>query len=199
MFTGIIKNIGTIAGIDKDDDNYRLTINHGLTGLSLGDSISINGVCLTVIDFQKNEFQVDVMPETIKRTNLTEATVGTRVNLEPALRVNSEIGGHFVLGHVDTTGQLLSKEITENSILLTFSLPKKYNPYLVEKGSIAIDGVSLTIISVTDDNFQVGIIPFTQSETILGSLKINQTVNLETDILGKYIYKDMKRGYQDAK
>ena len=199
MFTGIIKNIGTIAGVNRENDNYRLTINHGLSDLNLGDSISINGICLTVVDFQKDQFQVDVMPETIKRTNLAEMSVGTKVNLEPALRPNSEIGGHFVLGHVDTTGKLLSREMTENSVLLTFSIPKKYNPYLVEKGSIAIDGVSLTLIAVTEDTFQVGIIPYTQDETILGSLEVNQTVNLETDILGKYIYKDLKRGYQDEK
>lgn len=199
MFTGIIKNIGTIAGVNRENDNYRLTINHGLNDLNLGDSISINGICLTVVDFKKDQFQVDVMPETIKRTNLAEMSVGTRVNLEPALRANSEIGGHFVLGHVDTTGKLLSREVTENSVLLTFSIPKKYNPYLVEKGSIAIDGVSLTLIAVTEDTFQVGIIPYTQDETILGSLEVNQTVNLETDILGKYIYKDLKRGYQDEK
>lgn len=199
MFTGIIKNIGTIAGVNRKNDNYRLTINHGLKDLNLGDSISINGICLTVVDFQKDQFQVDVMPETIKRTNLAEMSVGTKVNLEPALRPNSEIGGHFVLGHVDTTGKLLSREVTENSVLLTFSIPKKYNPYLVEKGSIAIDGVSLTLIAVTEDTFQVGIIPYTQDETILGSLEVDQTVNLETDILGKYIYKDLKRGYQDEK
>lgn len=199
MFTGIIKNIGTIAGVNRENDNYRLTVNHGLSDLNLGDSISINGICLTVVDFQKNQFQVDVMPETIKRTNLAEMSVGTKVNLEPALRPNSEIGGHFVLGHVDTTGKLLSREVTENSVLLTFSIPKKYNPYLVEKGSIAIDGVSLTLIAVTEDTFQVGIIPYTQDETILGSLEVDQTVNLETDILGKYIYKDLKRGYQDEK
>lgn len=199
MFTGIIKNIGTIAGVNRENDNYRLTINHGLNDLNLGDSVSINGICLTVVDFQKNQFQVDVMPETIKRTNLAEISVGTKVNLEPALKPNSEIGGHFVLGHIDTTGKLLSREVTENSVLLTFSIPKKYNPYLVEKRSIAIDGVSLTLIAVTEDTFQVGIIPYTQDETILGSLEVNQTVNLETDILGKYIYKDLKRGYQDEK
>ncbi|KRK93226.1 riboflavin synthase [Companilactobacillus futsaii] len=199
MFTGIIKNIGTIAGINQANDNYRLTINHSLGNLSLGDSIAINGICLTVIDFQKDQFQVEVMPETIKRTNLIEMSVGTRVNLEPALRPNSEIGGHFVLGHVDTIGKLLSKQVTKNSVLLTFSIPKKYNPYIVEKGSIAIDGVSLTLIAVTEDTFQVGIIPYTQDETILGSLKVNQTVNLETDILGKYIYKDLKRGNQNEK
>lgn len=199
MFTGIIKNIGTIAGVNRENDNYRLTINHGLNDLNLGDSVSINGICLTVVDFQKNQFQVDVMPETIKRTNLAEISVGTKVNLEPALKPNSEIGGHFVLGHIDTTGKLLSREVTENSVLLTFSIPKKYNPYLVEKGSIAIDGVSLTLIAVTEDTFQVGIIPYTQDETFLGSLEVDQTVNLETDILGKYIYKDLKRGYQDEK
>lgn len=199
MFTGIIKNIGTIVDINQENDNYRLTIEHGLKDINLGDSIAINGICLTVVDFQTNQFQVDVMPETIKRTNLTEMSVGTKVNLEPALKPNSEIGGHFVLGHVDTTGNLLSREVTKNSVLLTFSISKKYNPYLVEKGSIAVDGVSLTLIAVTDDTFQVGIIPYTQDETILGSLEVDQTVNLETDILGKYIYKDLKRSYQNEK
>lgn len=199
MFTGIIKNIGTIVDINQENDNYRLTIEHGLKDINLGDSIAINGICLTVVDFQTNQFQVDVMPETIKRTNLTEMSVGTKVNLEPALKPNSEIGGHFVLGHVDTTGKLLSREVTKNSVLLTFSISKKYNHYLVEKGSIAVDGVSLTLIAVTDDTFQVGIVPYTQDETILGSLEVDQTVNLETDILGKYIYKDLKRSYQNEK
>lgn len=199
MFTGIIKNIGTIVDINQENDNYRLTIEHGLKDVNLGDSIAINGICLTVVDFQTNQFQVDVMPETIKRTNLTEMSIGTKVNLEPALKPNSEIGGHFVLGHVDTTGKLLSREVTKNSVLLTFSISKKYDPYLVEKGSIAVDGVSLTLIAVTDDTFQVGIVPYTQDETILGSLEVDQTVNLETDILGKYIYKDLKRSYQNEK
>lgn len=199
MFTGIIKNIGMIVDINQENDNYRLTIEHGLKDVNLGNSIAINGICLTVVDFQTNQFQVDVMPETIKRTNLTEMSVGTKVNLEPALKPNSEIGGHFVLGHVDTTGNLLSREVTKNSVLLTFSISKKYDPYLVEKGSIAVDGVSLTLIAVTDDTFQVGIIPYTQDETILGSLEVDQTVNLETDILGKYIYKDLKRSYQNEK
>ena len=137
------------------------------------------------------------MPETVKRTNIADFTPDEKVNLEPALKPTDEMGGHFVLGHVDTTGKLIQKEIAGNSTLLTFSIAPEYLPDLIEKGSIAINGVSLTLIKVTEQDFQVGIIPYTSKETVLGALSIGQTVNLETDILGKYINQAFQRGDQN--
>lgn len=198
MFTGIVKDIGSVIAIDQTKENFVLTIQHNFGTVHLGDSVAIDGICLTVINSQNNQIQVEVMPETVKRTNIADLTTGQKVNLEPALRPNDELGGHFVLGHVDTTGQLLKRELAKNSILLTFSIASQFLPYLVEKGSIAIDGVSLTLIQVTDKDFQVGIIPYTSKETVLGNLEIGQTVNLETDILGKYIIQAFKRGYQNV-
>lgn len=197
MFTGIVKDIGRVIAIKESKDNFILTIGHHLDSVHLGDSISIDGICLTVTNREAQQFQVEVMPETVKRTNIADFTPDEKVNLEPALKPTDEMGGHFVLGHVDTTGKLIQKEIAGNSTLLTFSIAPEYIPDLVEKGSIAINGVSLTLIKVTEHDFQVGIIPYTSKETVLGALSIGQTVNLETDILGKYINQAFQRGYQN--
>ncbi|WP_334352441.1 riboflavin synthase [Companilactobacillus sp. HBUAS56257] len=197
MFTGIVKGIGKVQQIKQSRDNLSLVISHHLGQLELGDSIAIDGICLTVTQIEKARFQVDVMPETVKKTNINDFQLQQEVNLEPALQLNSKIGGHFVLGHVDTTGQLLAKKRARNSDLLIFSIDPKYSPYLVEKGSITIDGVSLTIISVQKDQFQVGIIPFTQEKTVLGALKLGDVVNLETDILGKYVYRNLRGSQND--
>lgn len=197
MFTGIVKDIGRVIAIREFKDNFILTIGHHLDSVHLGDSISIDGICLTVTNREAQQFQVEVMPETVKRTNIADFTPDEKVNLESALKPTDEMGGHFVLGHVDTTGKLIQKEIAGNSTLLTFSIAPEYLPDLVEKGSIAINGVSLTLIKVTERDFQVGIIPYTSKETVLGALSIGQTVNLETDILGKYINQAFQRGYQN--
>ena len=197
MFTGIVKDIGRVISIKESKDNFILTIGHHLESVHLGDSISIDGICLTVTNQEAQQFQVEVMPETVKRTNIADFTPDEKVNLEPALKPTDEMGGHFVLGHIDTTGKLIQKEIAGNSTLLTFSIAPEYLPDLVEKGSIAINGVSLTLIKVTKQDFQVGIIPYTSKETVLGALSIGQTVNLETDILGKYINQAFQRGYQN--
>lgn len=197
MFTGIVKDVGRVQQIKQSRDNLSLVISHHLGQIELGDSIAIDGICLTVTQIEQEQFQVDVMPETVKKTNINDFKLQQEVNLEPALQLNSKIGGHFVLGHVDTTGQLLAKERAKNSDLLTFSIDAKYLPYLVEKGSITIDGVSLTIISVQEKKFQVGIIPFTQEKTVLGALKPGEIVNLETDILGKYVYRNLRGSQND--
>lgn len=187
MFTGIIKEIGQINNIVRNNQDFTISIKHHFRKIQDGDSISINGVCLTVSNLKSNEFDVDVMPETVQRTNIGTLHNGDLVNLEPALKLNDRLGGHFVLGHVDTTAELIKKNPAENSTLLTFRIDRKYQEYLVEKGSITVDGVSLTIISTNKDLFEVGIIPYTSKETILGNLKPDQLVNIETDILGKYI------------
>ncbi|CAJ1180721.1 riboflavin synthase subunit alpha [Companilactobacillus paralimentarius DSM 13238 = JCM 10415] len=197
MFTGIVKDIGRVIAIKESKNNFILTIGHHLDSVHLGDSISIDGICLTVTNREVQQFQVEVMPETVKRTNIADFTPDEKVNLEPALKPTDEMGGHFVLGHVDTTGKLIQKEIAGNSTLLTFSIAPEYLPDLIEKGSIAINGVSLTLIKVTEQDFQVGIIPYTSKETVLGALSIGQTVNLETDILGKYINQAFQRGDQN--
>ncbi|AUI71063.1 riboflavin synthase [Companilactobacillus alimentarius] len=199
MFTGIVKDIGRVISIRQEKDDFTLEIAHHLESIELGSSVAINGVCLTVTSFSPRIFQVEVMPETIKRTNIGELATEDLVNLEPALKPTTELGGHFVQGHIDTTGKLLNKTTDQNAQLLEFSITAQYQKYIVEKGSIAIDGVSLTVISVKKDSFQVGIIPYTSNETILGKLEVGQTVNLETDILGKYIYQDLERGYENVK
>lgn len=199
MFTGIVKGIGKITQVEQTKDNYRLTISDSSLSFQPGDSVSVDGICLTVVENSNNDFQVEVMPETVKRTNIKQLRLSDEVNLEPALGVSDRLDGHFVLGHVDTTGILLAKEVNKNAYLLTFSIDPEYSKYLVEKGSIAIDGVSLTIISITEKSFQVGIIPYTSKETILGSLQVKQIVNLEVDILGKYILKLGLRGSLNVK
>lgn len=199
MFTGIVKGIGKITQVEQTKDNYRLTISDSSLSFQPGDSVSVDGICLTVVENSNNDFQVEVMPETVKRTNIKQLRLSDEVNLEPALGVSDRLDGHFVLGHVDTTGILLAKEVNKNAYLLTFSIDPGYSKYLVEKGSIAIDGVSLTIISITEKSFQVGIIPYTSKETILGSLQVKQIVNLEVDILGKYILKLGLRGSLNVK
>ncbi|WP_119326855.1 riboflavin synthase [Companilactobacillus musae] len=199
MFTGIVKGIGKITQVEQTKDNYRLTISDSSLSFQPGDSVSVDGICLTVVENSNNDFQVEVMPETVKRTNIKQLKLSDEVNLEPALGVSDRLDGHFVLGHVDTTGILLAKEVNKNAYLLTFSIDPGYSKYLVEKGSIAIDGVSLTIISITEKSFQVGIIPYTSKETILGSLQVKQIVNLEVDILGKYILKLGLRGSLNVK
>lgn len=194
MFTGIIKDVGTVVEIKRTEQNYLLTLSSSILKFKPGDSVSVDGICLTVIKQIDKQFQVEVMPETVRRTNVSQLHVADKVNLEPALGVSDKLDGHFVLGHVDTTEKLLTRKTSKNSILLTFSLSADYQQYLVEKGSIAIDGVSLTIISVTKGSFQVGIIPYTSKETVLGNLQAGQIVNLEVDILGKYILNSGLRG-----
>lgn len=190
MFTGIIKDVAEVKEIKKQNETFELMVklNHlPVSGIKLGDSFSINGTCLTVTKLNEDGFSVEAMPETFRRTNLGKLSQGQHINVEPALRASDRLDGHFVLGHVDTTARLINKLTDQNSVLMTFSVPEQYCKYIVEKGSVAIDGVSLTISAVGKKSFQVSLIPFTLEHTILGELKINDDVNLETDILGKYI------------
>lgn len=190
MFTGIIRDIGKIVVINKHNETAIFTIKSELINSknsSLGDSIAVNGICLTITAFNSDGFNVEVMPETIQRTNLSMLQNNDPVNLESSLKLNDKLDGHIVLGHIDTTAKLLHRQTEQNSVLMSFSLTKKYQPYVVEKGSIAVDGVSLTVVKVTPDYFQIGLIPFTLKQTILGRLQLNELVNIETDILGKYV------------
>lgn len=190
MFTGIIKGIGHVVKLKKQAETATLTIQSDLVTKrqpALGDSYAINGICLTVTSVQQDQITVDVMPETSRRTNLGRLSIGDRVNLEPALAAQERLDGHFVLGHVDTTATLVQRQLDQNAEVLTFELPAAYDDYVVEKGSIAIDGVSLTVTATKQHQFSVSLIPFTLAQTTLADRTIGDAVNIETDILGKYI------------
>lgn len=189
MFTGLIEEKGLLANVLKTGEGLQLTFESKkvIDDLELGSSIAVNGVCLTVVKITGNRFSVDVIEETLKKTNLGKLLVGDNVNLERPLKAEARLGGHFVLGHVDTTGTI--KEIKElsNSHFLTISFDEKFRKYLIFVGSVAIDGVSMTVAEVNADSFSVGIIPHTWEETIFSSKKPGDLVNLEFDVLGKYV------------
>jgi riboflavin synthase len=189
MFTGIIEEIGTVASVQKGARSARLTIKADVVfdDIKLGDSIAVNGVCLTVTDFNANTFRADVMNETISRSNLGRLSVGSRVNLERAMQANGRFGGHIVSGHIDGTGEIIRQERDDNAMWLTVSAAEELLIYIIEKGSVAIDGVSLTVARVSDKHFAVSIIPHTGKATILLDKRSGDTVNLELDIIGKYI------------
>lgn len=197
MFTGIIKGVGRVVQLDQQDETATLTLQADLFRKiqpQLGDSIAINGTCLTATAVSSDQVTVEVMPETSRRTNLGALVIGSRVNLEPALQATARLDGHFVLGHVDTTAVLTEKKVDQNAIVLTFELAAEYAPYIVEKGSIAIDGVSLTITATDQTHFSVSLIPFTLAETVLSDRELGDRVNIETDILGKYIVANQPGG-----
>lgn len=194
MFTGIIEETGTITAIEHTGDAARFTVRGPLavTGAAHGDSISVSGVCLTVVDQTPDSFTADVMAQTLAMSTLSGADVGRRVNLERAAQVGDRLGGHIVQGHIDGTSQLLS--ITDGSAwrVLRFSLDDKHAPLVVDKGSIAIDGVSLTVSAVSDPAepaqwFEVSLIPETLAATTLGERVVGDTVNIETDILARHM------------
>lgn len=189
MFTGLVEEIGTIENIIKGAKSAQITINASkvLEDVKLGDSISTNGVCLTVVNFTKNSFTVDVMPETMRRSNLKNLKHGSRVNLERALRLGDRLGGHIVSGHIDGVGFIKSVEEEDNATWVTIESSGDILKYIIEKGSIAIDGTSLTVAYVDNINFKVSIIPMTRDETTLLSKKVGEEVNLECDMVGKYI------------
>ena len=189
MFTGIIEEIGRVKSIKRYSTSVTLEIEAQkvLEDTKLGDSISTNGVCLTVTKISGALFTADVMPETISRTAFAHLKSGDRVNLERALCLNTRLGGHLVSGHIDGTGMLVAKRQDEIAIWLTFSCSTDILKYMIEKGSICIDGVSLTIVKVNEDNFTVSVIPHTQDLTTLCSKSIGSLVNLENDVIAKYV------------
>jgi len=191
MFTGIIEEMGTIKQIKTvSPQAIKLTVGAKkiLTDVHLGDSISINGICLTVTDFNAEQFQVDVMPETIKSTSLSLLGEGSKVNLERSMPANGRFGGHFVSGHVDGTGKITKKVKQENSIYYTIELPENLAEYTLQKGSIAVDGISLTIFERSNHSFIISLIPHTVSETILGLKMEGDIVNIECDMFAKYVH-----------
>lgn len=189
MFTGIIEELGTIQAIKTVKDSQQLTIGckHILTDVKLGDSIAVNGVCLTVTKFDINSFNVDVMPETYHNTSLAHITINSQVNLERALAIGGRLGGHFVSGHVDGIGKIIAISPNNNAINYEIALHDNLLKYCLPKGSIAIDGTSLTIFAVNDNSIRLSLIPHTIANTILGQKKVGDIVNIENDMLGKYV------------
>jgi len=193
VFTGIIEQVGTISAVEPLGDSVRLTIDAPaiLDGVALGDSIAVNGVCLTVAEHTATTFTADCMQETLDRSNLGELRVGSPVNLERAALVNARLDGHIVQGHVDATTTLTSRNSSEHWDVLRFALPPTLARYIVEKGSIAINGTSLTVSALGDDYFEVSLIPITLRDTIFGKLAVGGTVNLEVDVLAKYVERNL--------
>ena len=187
MFTGIIKDQGEIVEIRPEGTNIHIAVQSALTSsLSIDQSVAHDGVCLTVVFIEGDRYVVTAIEETLQKTNLSDWQVGRKVNLELALQVGARLDGHFVQGHVDTTGVCTGKEEGEGSHLFTFEFPAAFAPLMIEKGSICINGVSLTSFNVTDISFQVAIIPYTFEHTGFQYLQPGDRVNLEFDILGKY-------------
>ncbi|MDB5054394.1 MAG: riboflavin synthase subunit alpha [Bacilli bacterium] len=190
MFTGIIEEIGIMRTISRQGQAMILTIsaNRILADIHLGDSIAVNGVCLTVIAYDAVSFTVDVMPETYRRTNLKKLQNGNRVNLERAMSAHGRFGGHIVQGHVDSAGMITSRNTEQNAVVFTIAPEDKaILKYIIPRGSIALDGISLTVIRVTEESFAVSIIPHTLAQTILNDKQPGVSVNIECDLLGKYV------------
>lgn len=196
MFTGIVEELGTVQGIEQLGDSIRLRIGARkvLEDAHNGDSICVNGVCLTVVELTPEHFDADVMQESLDRSSLGRLAVGSPVNLERALAANGRLGGHIMQGHVDGVTTLLSRQHSEHWDVLRFALPEALAPYVVEKGSIALNGTSLTVSSRGIDYFEVSLIPTTLAETTHGQLKVGDLVNVEVDVLAKYVENMMNRG-----
>ena len=190
MFTGIIEELGTVGQMDRRPDSIKLTIQARkvLEGTQLGDSIAVNGVCLTVTSMTDSSFTADVMHETMRRSSLSDIKSGSKVNLERAMQVGGRLGGHIVSGHIDGVGHIARIAFDGIARVITISIPKDMEPFIVEKGSIAIDGISLTVVSVGNSQFSVSIIPHTMAHTTLIDKHPGAVVNLETDVIGKYVH-----------
>lgn len=191
MFTGIVEELGTVVSISKGAKSSKLTLQGNIifSDMHIGDSIAVNGVCLTVTEKTSNTFTVDVMAETLRRSSLGTLSKGSRVNMERAMAANGRFGGHIVSGHIDGTGEIESFVKEDNAVWVTVKTPAKLLKYIIEKGSIAIDGISLTVAYVDDRCFKVSLIPHTGANTTLLTKKEGDIVNLENDIVGKYIDK----------
>ncbi|HEX8998506.1 MAG TPA: riboflavin synthase [Blastocatellia bacterium] len=193
MFTGIIEELGTIRRIASARDGARLEVSARtvLTDARLGDSISVNGVCLTIVDKSSDWFAADVSAETLRRTSLKRAKTGSHVNLERAMAATSRFGGHIVQGHVDGTGEFLEARASGDGWVVRVGFPAELARYIVEKGSITVDGISLTVAALGDTWFEIAVIPHTWKVTNIGSLERGAAVNLEVDIIAKYVERMM--------
>jgi riboflavin synthase len=185
MFTGIVEEVGTVSVCQ--DYGLSVKAEKVTDDLRLGDSIAVNGTCLTVVEFDKSQFKVDLAPETLRRTSLGELTVGRRVNLERPLAVSDRLGGHIVQGHVDAAGRVMSIRPEGACFIFRIRTPKRLMPYVVEKGFIAVDGISLTVVNKGAASFTVSVIPYSLSNTNLEEKSVGHRVNLEVDILAKYV------------
>lgn len=196
MFTGIIEEIGTVRELSDADDGVSLSIEASkvLEDVQQGDSIAVNGTCLTVVTFDRTSFEVGLAPETLRRTSLGVLGPGDGVNLERSMPANGRFGGHVVQGHVDTTGRIRSREVDGDSLVLTIELDPDYLRYLVPKGYIAVDGTSLTVIDVLEDAFTLMLIAYTQEHVTLSKQPVGYRPNIEVDIFGKYIERLMRSG-----
>ncbi len=191
MFTGLVEGVGEITEMRRLAEGLRLAVAppFPVAELTLGESVAVSGACLTVVKVEGRAFLVEVSPETLARSTLAAKKVGDRVNLERALRLGDRLGGHLVTGHVDGLGILRERRSGPEHLVLSFEMPAPLTPLVIEKGSIAVDGVSLTVNAVSDQTFGVNIIPFTAKDTTLAGLAVGDRVNLETDIIGKYVAK----------
>lgn len=197
MFTGIIEEIGTIEDVRQQGDAMvmKLAAKRILADAKLGDSIAVNGVCLTVTSFTAGSFTVDIMPETVRATSLQGLGRGEKVNLERAMRAGGRFGGHFVSGHVDGIGTIIAKKPEHNAVYYQIAVSPELRHYMVAKGSVAVDGTSLTIFSVDDHSFTISIIPHTLTETIIGAKSVGDKVNIECDMVGKYIEQFIRKRF----
>ncbi len=191
MFTGIVEEVGSVLSISSNGMTVRA--DKVMSDLKLGDSVSVNGACLTAVAIEEGEFSVDLSPETMRRTSLGELSEGGAVNLERALSASDRMGGHIVQGHVDGTGRITSTREDGDSIIFGVRAPKRLMPYIVEKGFIAVDGISLTVVKVGTSSFTLAVIPYTLRNTNLETLSVGARVNLEADILAKYVENLLKR------
>lgn len=189
MFTGIVEEIGTVSAVTSGTASLQLDISCSkvLSDVKKGDSIAVNGVCLTVADYSGRHFIADVMPETMKATTLHELRTGSRVNLERAMAANGRFGGHFVSGHVDGTGEIISIQPKDNAIYMEIRIAPEMLDYFIPKGSVTVDGTSLTVFGVTNQGFIISLIPVTQDDSIIGRKTVGDQVNIECDMLAKYV------------
>jgi riboflavin synthase len=189
VFTGLVEEVGRVVALEAGEGGARLAIRAPLVrdGLAIGDSVSVNGACLTAVALAGEGFSVDCAPETLRRTALGTLAAGDRVNLERALRLGDRLGGHMVQGHVDATGEVLAARSEGESVVLEIGAPPEVLRYVVEKGSVAVDGVSLTVAARLPDRFAVALIPHTLAATTLGAEAVGRPVNLEADVVAKYV------------
>jgi riboflavin synthase len=201
MFTGIIEELGKLISIKKGSLEYMLSLAAPTLAptLNIGDSVAVNGICLTVTTKTNDSFTVDVMPETVKKTNLSNLKSGSTVNLERALTLGTRLGGHLVSGHVDGVGTIKSKTLKGNALLIKMDAPRSVTRYLIDRGSIAVDGISLTVMDFGEDFVVVSIIPHTAKMTTLGFKDKGDTVNLEADLIGKYVERFLSQGRNPGK
>ena len=201
MFTGIIEGLGTISSIRPLGQGSRLAVEAGfeLMGTKIGDSVAVNGACLTVVTISGKRFEADVSPETLEKTTFGQVKIGERVNLERALLLSSRVDGHLVSGHVDATGIIARREAAGNATLVTVEIPPEAARYIIPKGSVAVDGISLTVNQCDAGSFGVSIIPHTGLITTIGFKKVGDRVNIETDMIGKYVERFLTSGKAEEK